>query len=168
MTKSKLGKKGFIWLTFANCSSSLKDVRTGTKAGQEPGGRNWNRGHGGVQLTGLHPMACSACFLIEPSTTSPGMEPTTIRWALLHQSPKKKKKKKKKKKPALQACYSQILYRHFLNWGFLSSDFSLCRVHIKDTQHTRYQVWGGGVFIIQHPAGHLKMHGLYSKQSTET
>jgi hypothetical protein len=28
-------------------------------------------------LTGLLPLACSACFLIEPRTTSPGMAPPT-------------------------------------------------------------------------------------------
>jgi hypothetical protein len=29
-------------------------------------------------LTGLLPLACSACFLIEPMTTSPGMAPPTM------------------------------------------------------------------------------------------
>ena len=43
---------------------------------QEPGGRSWCRGHGGVLLTGLFIMACSACFFIEPRTTSPGMAPS--------------------------------------------------------------------------------------------
>ena len=31
------------------------------------------RSHGGMLLTGLLPMACSACFLIEPRAISPGM-----------------------------------------------------------------------------------------------
>jgi hypothetical protein len=35
--------------------SSLKEVRTGTQARQEPGGRSWCRGHGGVLLTELAP-----------------------------------------------------------------------------------------------------------------
>jgi hypothetical protein len=39
-----------------------------------------------VLLTGLLPMACSACFLIEPRTTSPGLAPPTMGWALPHQS----------------------------------------------------------------------------------
>ena len=34
--------------------------------------------HGGMLLTGLFPLAFSACFLIEPSTTSPGMAPPTM------------------------------------------------------------------------------------------
>jgi hypothetical protein len=38
------------------------------------GGRSWCRGHGGM---GLLPLACSACFLIEPKTTSPEMVPPT-------------------------------------------------------------------------------------------
>jgi hypothetical protein len=29
-------------------------------------------------LTGLLPLACSACFLTEPRTTSPGMAPPTV------------------------------------------------------------------------------------------
>jgi hypothetical protein len=38
MTKKQLGRKGFIQLTPPNhCSSSLKEVRTGTQAGQEAG-----------------------------------------------------------------------------------------------------------------------------------
>jgi hypothetical protein len=37
MIKKKLEKKGFIQLTFPHCCSSLKEVRTGTQAGQEAG-----------------------------------------------------------------------------------------------------------------------------------
>jgi hypothetical protein len=35
--RSKLGRKGFIQLTFPHCCSSSKEVRTGTQAGQEAG-----------------------------------------------------------------------------------------------------------------------------------
>jgi hypothetical protein len=35
------------------------------------------RGHGGMLLTGLLSMACSACFLIEPRTTISEMAPLT-------------------------------------------------------------------------------------------
>jgi hypothetical protein len=35
--RSKLGRKGFIQLMFPHCCSSLKEVRTGTPAGQEAG-----------------------------------------------------------------------------------------------------------------------------------
>ena len=41
------------------------------------GSRSWCRGHGGMFFTGLLPLACSACSLIEPKTTSPEMVPPT-------------------------------------------------------------------------------------------
>jgi hypothetical protein len=37
MTKKQLGRKRFIQLTFPHCCSSLKEVRTGTQAGQGAG-----------------------------------------------------------------------------------------------------------------------------------
>jgi hypothetical protein len=37
MTKKQLVSKGFIQLTLPHCCSSLKEVRTGTQAGQEAG-----------------------------------------------------------------------------------------------------------------------------------
>jgi hypothetical protein len=39
-----------------------------------------------VLLTGLLLIAGSACFLIEPRTTSSGMAPPTMGWALSHPS----------------------------------------------------------------------------------
>jgi hypothetical protein len=52
---------GFFGLYFHISVHHLKEVR-----------------NGGVLLTGLYPMACSAFFLIEPRTTSPGMIPPTV------------------------------------------------------------------------------------------
>jgi hypothetical protein len=54
-----------------------------TKGSQEwnssrSGSRSWRRGHGGMFFTGLLPLAYSACSLIEPKTTSPGMAPPTM------------------------------------------------------------------------------------------
>ena len=37
MTKSKLGRKGFIQFTLPCCFSSIKEVWAGTEAGQEAG-----------------------------------------------------------------------------------------------------------------------------------
>jgi hypothetical protein len=37
MTMKQLGREGFIQLTFPHCCSSLKEVRTGTQAGQKAG-----------------------------------------------------------------------------------------------------------------------------------
>ena len=42
------------------------------------GSRSWCRGHRGMLLTGLLPMACSACSLVEPYNTSQKMVPLTI------------------------------------------------------------------------------------------
>jgi hypothetical protein len=42
------------------------------------GSRSCCRGHGGMLLTGLLPLACSVCCLIEPKTTVPRMAPHTM------------------------------------------------------------------------------------------
>jgi hypothetical protein len=76
--RSKLGEKGLFSLHFHIADHHQKRARTGTHTGYEPRGRSWCRGHGGMLLTGLLPLACSACFLIEPRTTSPGMAPPTV------------------------------------------------------------------------------------------
>jgi hypothetical protein len=44
----------------------------------ELGSRSWCGSHGGVLPTSLLPLACSACLLIEPKTTSPRKAPPTI------------------------------------------------------------------------------------------
>lgn len=78
MTKVTKEKKRFIQLPLLHHNPSLEEVRRGTQAGQEPENRSWSRGHGGVLLTSLLPMACSTYFLLEPSTTSPGKDPRTM------------------------------------------------------------------------------------------
>jgi hypothetical protein len=75
MTKSKLGRKGFIQLTLPYCCSSPKEVGTGTQAGQEADAE---------AMEGYYFLACFpwlaqlACFLIEPKTTRPEMVPPTM------------------------------------------------------------------------------------------
>ena len=116
MTKSQLGREELIWLTL-----SMKEASTGTQRRQEPGGRSWCRSHGGLLLPGLLSMACSACLLIEPRTTSPGMAPPTMGWALPHWS------------LIEEIPYNWISWRHFLNWGSLFyDDSSLCEVDIQN------------------------------------
>jgi hypothetical protein len=71
-------------------------------------------------LTGLLPLSCSACSLIEPKTTSQGRAPPTNGpphpWSLIEKMP-----------------YSWISWRHFLKGGsFLCDNSSLWQV---DTQH---------------------------------
>jgi len=80
--KASWGGKDLFVLGFHTPCSSSMEVRTGTQAGKKPGGRNRCGGHGGMLLTGLLPMVCSACFLIESRTSSPGITPPTMGWAL--------------------------------------------------------------------------------------
>ena len=132
MTKIKLRGKGFICFILPHHSPSSKEVMTGTQAGQEPELRNRWRGHGGLLLTGLLIKACSICFLRESRTTSPGMAPPTMHWALPHKSLIEK------------LSYSPILWRHFLNWGsLLSYNSSLCQVDIKLASTNVHGLWGG-------------------------
>ena len=73
------------------------------------GSRSWCRGHGGMFLTGLLPLACSACFLIElrlPAQRWPRPQGGLPAWSLIEKMP-----------------YSWISWRHFLN----SSSF-LCEL----------------------------------------
>ena len=124
--KSKLVRKEFIWLTPPHCCSSSKEVRTGTHTGQEPGGRSWYRSHGGVLLTGLLSMACSAwwfcfvlfvclfvfvlfCFLTQDHQPRDGAMGWALPYWLLI------------KKMPYRLVSRQILGRHFLNWGSLFS-----------------------------------------------
>ena len=68
-----------VYLAYTSISLFiLKEVRTGTHTGQEPGDRNQCRNHGQVLLTGFLFMACSACFLVAPRITSPGMAPPAL------------------------------------------------------------------------------------------
>ena len=82
------------------------------------GSRSWCRGHGGIFLTGLLPLACSAYSLIDPKITSPEMVPPTRDpppWSLIE-----------------KMLYSWISWRHIPNWSsFLCDNSSLCQV---DTQ----------------------------------
>lgn len=113
--KTKLGMKGFIWLIFPYCSSLLKAVRIRTQTGRDSGGWSWSGGHQGVILTGLLPIACSACFLMETRTTSPGMSSLTIGWPLPHW-------------PLIEKCLTAAYHRGYC----VSNDSSLCHV---DTQN---------------------------------
>ena len=65
-------------VTIHHVVKSRQELKAGT------GGRNRSRGHGERLLIGLFLMAGSACFLIEPRTTSLGMVPPTVGWAPPH------------------------------------------------------------------------------------
>jgi hypothetical protein len=72
--RSKLGTKGFIRLTLPYCCYHQESQDWNSSMSES---RSQCRGHGGMFFTGLLPLACSACFLIEPKTTSPGQVPPT-------------------------------------------------------------------------------------------
>ena len=93
------------------------------------GSRSWCRGHGGMFFTGLLPLACSACSLIEPRLPAQrwshpqGAFPP---WSLIEKMP-----------------YSWISWRHFPNWSsFLCDNSSLCQVDTKlASTHNIYQIY---------------------------
>ena len=115
----KLARKGIIWLTRPH---TVHDWRN---SGQElKQGRNLE--YRAVAKTVedaayyLFSMASWVCFLIETKTTSPEMAPPTMSWALPHQSLIK------------IMPYSQILWKHFLNWvSLLSDNSSLCQLDVR-------------------------------------
>ena len=116
MTKSQLGRKGFIWLTLPYQHS--QSVNEESQYRNPNGAGTWHlercRGHGQMLLTDLLFVACSACFLIEPRTTSPGMvAPTVGPQSLLMQMP-------------YRLAYSLIFWRHFLDWSSLLSMTPVC------------------------------------------
>jgi hypothetical protein len=63
--------------------------------------RSWK-----VLLTGLPPTACSACFLIEPRTTRPGITPLPMGWALPRQALVKKMPHRLAHSPAFRKAFS--------------------------------------------------------------
>ena len=73
--RSMLGRKGFIQLT--PCTLLLITKGSEDWNSSRWGCRRWCWGHGEMYLTGLLPLACSACSCIEPKTNSPGMAPPT-------------------------------------------------------------------------------------------
>ena len=117
--KAVWGERGLFDLCILNHNPLSEAKVAGTQTGQEPGGRS--RGHGEGLHTALLPMACSACFLIQPGTTSPWLALPTMGWAFSYQS-------LVKKTVSRLAC-SQFLWRHFLSHGsVLSEDYSLCQL----------------------------------------
>jgi hypothetical protein len=116
MTKKQVGRKGFIQLTFSTLLLITKGCQDWNSSRSRS--RSWFRGHGGVLLTGLLSLTCSACSLIEPRLPAQrwhhpqGDLPT---WSLIEKMP-----------------YSWISWRHFPNWSsFLCDNYSLCQVDTK-------------------------------------
>jgi hypothetical protein len=87
------------------------------------GSRSWCRGHGGMFFTGLLPLACSACSLIEPRLPAQRWshpQRAFPPWSLIEKMP-----------------YSWISWRHFLNWSsFLCDNSSCAKLTHKTSQYT--------------------------------
>jgi hypothetical protein len=75
MTKKQVGEER----VYSAYTSMLLFITKGSQdwSSSRSGSRSWCRGHGGMFFTGLPHLACSACSLIEPKTTSPEMVPPT-------------------------------------------------------------------------------------------
>lgn len=78
MSKSNLGKRGYIWFAYFNHSLSLREVRAGSQ------GRNLEVGAEAetmeeCRLLCCFPIACSDCFLTQLRTTARGWH--SPRWA---------------------------------------------------------------------------------------
>jgi hypothetical protein len=70
MTKKQVGEKRVYSAYTSILLFNTKEVRTGTQAGQEAGAD-------AEAMEGCSLLACSACSLIKPKTTSPEMVPPT-------------------------------------------------------------------------------------------
>jgi hypothetical protein len=62
---------------------SIVEKTLGQELKEEPGGKVGSRDHGGMLLTGLLPMVCSACSLIQPKTAYSEVAPPTVGCVLL-------------------------------------------------------------------------------------
>jgi hypothetical protein len=122
MTKKQVGEEG----VYSAYTSTLLFIikRSQDWNSSRSGSRSWCRGHGGMFFTGLLPLACSACLLIEPRLPAQGWShpqgdlPT---WSLIEKMP-----------------HSWISWRNFLKGGsFLCDNSSLCQV---DTQNQPVQL----------------------------
>jgi hypothetical protein len=124
MTKKQIGEESLHFHTAVHHQGS-QDWNS-----SRSGSRSWCRGHGGMFFTGLLPLDCSACSLIEPRLTAQrwshpqGAFPP---WSLIEKMP-----------------YSWISWRHFLNWSSFLCDNSSC---VKLTQNqpvhrcSHFQPW---------------------------
>jgi hypothetical protein len=108
---------------------SLRGVRTGTQAGQEPGGRSWFRGHGGLLLTSL--LSLFSYFRGWRDNTQDHQPPSGTPHNRLG-SPASITYKKM----PYRFAYSPVLRKRFPRWGsFLPDDSSFCQVDIKSNWH---------------------------------
>jgi hypothetical protein len=111
MTKKQVGEER----VYSAYNSTLLFITKGSqdRNSHRAGSRSWCRGHGEMLLTGLLPLACSACFLIKlPAQGWHHPQWALHPWSLINRMP-----------------YSWISWRHFLKKGsFLCDNSCLCQV----------------------------------------
>ena len=113
----KLGRKGFIQLTFPHCCSSLKEVRTGTQTGQEAGADAEARNQSCIMQTdSVH---------IHHSSFKKSRCCLQIFRFLLYKKSFKRKKRKKKKLSILVKKMSGICILFLLRCLWQTTSFSL-------------------------------------------
>jgi hypothetical protein len=83
MIKKQVGEERVYsaYTSTSLCITKGSQNRDSHRAGtwrQELMQKPWGVGGHGMLLTGLLPLACSVCFLIELRSTSPGMAPPTM------------------------------------------------------------------------------------------
>jgi hypothetical protein len=116
MTKKQVGEERVYSAYTSILLFITKEVRTGTQAGQKAGADA--EAMEGMFFTGLLPLACSACSLIEPRLPAQRwshLQGAFPPWSLIEKMP-----------------HSQISWRHFLNWSSFLCDNSSC---VKLTQN---------------------------------
>jgi hypothetical protein len=122
MTKKHLGRKGF----YSAYSSALLFITKGSQDwnSSRSGSRSWCRGHGGMFLTGLLHLACSACSLIEPRLPAQRWhhpQGDLPPWSLIEKMP-----------------YSWISWKHFPNsCSFLCDNSSCVKLTHKTSQYSK-------------------------------
>lgn len=98
-----------VSFAYTSTSHSIIKGRQNTGIGQQPGGRDWSRSHGGMLLSTLLLVTCSACM--QPNIICLGMAPCRVGWAFPHQS------LNVIKKMSHMLALKPIWWGHFLNRG---------------------------------------------------
>jgi hypothetical protein len=118
MTKSNMGRKAFPH-TVSHQKQWGQELQQGRNLDTDA------EAMGECCFLAFSTWLCSACFLMEPRTTSPEMAPPSMGWIFSHELLIKKMAYR-------LACLMILWRRHFLNWGsLLSVDSGTCQVYIK-------------------------------------
>lgn len=119
-------RKGFIWFTgYIHHLRKPREELEVRPCRQELRQRSWRNDSDLILVA-----SCSACLLIQPRITSPGIAMPTVGWALSHQPLIKKMAHIHDHRPS---CWKQLLNR-----GSLWQGNSVCHKLTKTHQHNRH------------------------------